>query len=268
MEKIKNRLDAFSDAIIAIIITIMVLELPFITHHQLSEFLHAGQAIGIFFISFCFVANYWYQHAILFNEINDITPKIIVFDLIFLALLSLIPYATKLMTVDVSSATVIAYGILNALIILWFRVLARTVIHYKFIDKADMRKVYEKIYKNSSRLEGIGIIALLIIAYFYPKIALVFFLAYPVVSFLSNLKETQELDDTDQLSRDLHQRLARSDRQQWADYRKYYHQLRLAYQREYGHIKRNDPNYINYLNQHLKTLQPNLNDHKPKPFNH
>lgn len=52
MEKLKERLDAFSDAVFAIIITIMVLELPMPQHDSLTEYLQFGIAIGIFLLAF------------------------------------------------------------------------------------------------------------------------------------------------------------------------------------------------------------------------
>ncbi|WP_444965202.1 TMEM175 family protein [Pediococcus pentosaceus] len=49
MEKLKERMDAFSDAVIAIIITIMVLELLIPKHDLFSEYMQFGKAVGIFF---------------------------------------------------------------------------------------------------------------------------------------------------------------------------------------------------------------------------
>ncbi|MCQ9153950.1 TMEM175 family protein [Pediococcus acidilactici] len=76
MKKLKERMDAFSDAVIAIIITIMVLELPLPQHDALSEYLQFGKSIGIFFISFCFVANIWYQHAMLFKDSDTMNDRV------------------------------------------------------------------------------------------------------------------------------------------------------------------------------------------------
>ncbi|MCD2256492.1 DUF1211 domain-containing protein [Lactobacillus sp. CC-MHH1034] len=52
MEKLKLRLDAFSDAIIAIIITIMVLELPAVLHDSWPAYINLAKETGIFMISF------------------------------------------------------------------------------------------------------------------------------------------------------------------------------------------------------------------------
>lgn len=64
--KLKERLDVFSDAIIAILITIMVLELPVEIHGQSVHYAQLFHAVGIYLVSFCFIANLWYQHAVIF----------------------------------------------------------------------------------------------------------------------------------------------------------------------------------------------------------
>ena len=61
MKKLKKRLDAFSDAIIAIIITIIVLELPIHVVNGTVDYVQLFRSVGIYIVSFCFVANLWYQ---------------------------------------------------------------------------------------------------------------------------------------------------------------------------------------------------------------
>lgn len=97
MEKLKERMDFFSDAVMAIIITIMVLELPLPTSNTAAAYLQFGKSIGIFFISFCFIANIWYQHSVLFNDTKTMNNRIFVAEFVFLAFLALIPTFTKLM---------------------------------------------------------------------------------------------------------------------------------------------------------------------------
>lgn len=93
----KTRLEAFSDAVIAIIMTIMVLELkpiPHATWEGLSELRH------IFFsyvVSFIMLGIYWGNHHHLIHTIKDVKGGIIWANLHLLFWLSLIPFATAWM---------------------------------------------------------------------------------------------------------------------------------------------------------------------------
>lgn len=82
-EDLKTRLDTFIDAILAIIITIMVLELPaesWQNHTHISAFF---LAVGIYAVSFCFVANIWYQQATLFSQVKQIPRRIVIWEFYF-----------------------------------------------------------------------------------------------------------------------------------------------------------------------------------------
>ncbi|MGG5319114.1 TMEM175 family protein [Enterococcus sp. AZ072] len=73
----KERVVLFSDAIIAIILTIMVLELPIkYAANGALNYASLFRAIGIYFISFCFVASVWFQMAYAFNAIEKVKNKI------------------------------------------------------------------------------------------------------------------------------------------------------------------------------------------------
>ena len=89
-----NRLEAFSDGVLAIIITIMVLELrvpeaP--TFHALSE-----SALGIltYLLSFVYVGIYWNNHHHLFHLVTRISGGVLWSNLHLLFWLSLLPVST------------------------------------------------------------------------------------------------------------------------------------------------------------------------------
>lgn len=197
--KIKERLDTLSDAIIAIIITIMVLEMPIEIKNGEINFVGLFQAIGIFIVSFCFVANIWYQHAVAFSEVNEVPNKIIVMDLILMMLLSLMPTFTRLMTSDTIRETVTMYGILYLLIIYLFREIVKEIIHQKYTEKSDMKKVYVTIYGRHNTETGLLILALILIGWFFPKITLVFFIIIPIRSFITNSADNSEFTNISQM---------------------------------------------------------------------
>lgn len=200
MEKLKNRLDAFSDAIIAIIITIMVLNLHTVLTDSPAAYLALTKEIGIYLISFFYVANMWYQHAAVFNEIKTMNYRILILDFVFLSALSLMPLFTDMMAANTTRITVVAYGLLSLMVGVFFRYLVKAIVHLQFTSKKDMAKVYSKVYGPNNRvLAGINI-ATVLLAYFKPTWAIIFYLAYPIWNFLSNSDYRQEMYDVEQLT--------------------------------------------------------------------
>lgn len=193
--KLKERLDVFSDAIIAILITIMVLELPISIHAGVVDYFQVFKSIGIYLVSFCFIANLWYQHAIIFNEAEEVPNRILVLDLIFLFFTSLIPTFTRLMTTETSSISVSLYGILCLIISLVFRRISKTIIHEKYTEKSDMRKVYNAIYGRGFWDSGFLYLILSIVGYFFPKVALIFFIITPIRSFIVHSLDREEFTE-------------------------------------------------------------------------
>ena len=90
----KEKLDAFTDAVIAIIITLMVLEikLPKVNAASILEVL---RSIGIYALSFVVIGITWLNYSTAFKYIEKLTTKIIWLNLLFLFLLSLVPLPTQ-----------------------------------------------------------------------------------------------------------------------------------------------------------------------------
>ncbi|MEO6038508.1 MAG: TMEM175 family protein, partial [Saprospiraceae bacterium] len=107
----KNRLEAFSDGVLAIIITIMVLEIK-IPHS--SQWIDLEGLLPVFLsylLSFVFVGIYWGNHHHLLHIVNRVSAGIIWANLNLLFWLSLIPFATGWMGENhFAQNTVIVYA--------------------------------------------------------------------------------------------------------------------------------------------------------------
>ncbi len=90
----KNRLEAFSDGVLAIIITIMVLELK-VPHA--AEFSALQPLIPVFMaylLSFVYIAIYWNNHHHLMHTVQHVSASILWANMHLLFWLSLVPFAS------------------------------------------------------------------------------------------------------------------------------------------------------------------------------
>jgi len=91
----KSRLEAFSDGVMAIIITIMVLELR--VPHEGAGFEDLRPVLPVllsYVLSFCYLGIYWNNHHHLFQATSAVNGKILWANLHLLFWLSLLPFAT------------------------------------------------------------------------------------------------------------------------------------------------------------------------------
>jgi len=110
----KNRLEAFCDAVIAIIITIMVLELK-IPHDPSWEAIKALWPVFLsYIVSFINLGIYWGNHHHLMHTIKEVRGSMLWANLHLLFWLSLIPFATAWMGENhFARNTVAGYAILS-----------------------------------------------------------------------------------------------------------------------------------------------------------
>ncbi|MGC9268982.1 TMEM175 family protein [Acidiphilium sp.] len=90
----KDRLAAFTDGVIAVIITIMVLDLKLPHGTTLAALATAAPTFVSYILSFIYVAIYWNNHHHFFQLVPRVTGSILWANLHLLFWLSLIPFAT------------------------------------------------------------------------------------------------------------------------------------------------------------------------------
>ena len=90
----KTRLEAFSDGVLAIIITIMILEIKVPEGHEFEDLKPLIPKFLSYVLSFIYVGIYWNNHHYLIHSINKVNGKILWANLHLLFWLSLIPVAT------------------------------------------------------------------------------------------------------------------------------------------------------------------------------
>jgi uncharacterized membrane protein len=115
-----NRLEAFSDGVLAIIITIMVLELraPVVEGRPAAFFdlwtgeSHVAPIFLSYVLSFLYIAIYWNNHHHLMFTVDRVTGGILWSNMILLFCLSLFPFATSWMGENAGDAApAAAYGV-------------------------------------------------------------------------------------------------------------------------------------------------------------
>ncbi|MBP6300057.1 MAG: DUF1211 domain-containing protein, partial [Arenimonas sp.] len=93
----KNRLEAFSDGVLAIIITIMVLELKVPHGDSLLALKPLLPVFLSYVLSFLYVAIYWNNHHHLMHTVKHVSASILWTNMHLLFWLSLVPFATAWM---------------------------------------------------------------------------------------------------------------------------------------------------------------------------
>jgi uncharacterized membrane protein len=178
----KNRMEAFSDAIIAIIMTVMVLELPFPKTASYEEIRSFGIAIFVFFDSFFIVGSYWYKHCVLFKKIEKVSQKLVWRNLLFLFVISLVPIFTKWVIADFGK-------VLPAIAYISLYVILGRCFLFLFLSETEYKQ--DKELSRIMLLKNIILVVILILAVilasFFPYIASILFIGIPLMNAIGNI---------------------------------------------------------------------------------
>jgi len=91
----KSRLEAFSDGVLAIIITIMILEIKVPNDNSFESLKPLIPVILSYVLSFAYVGIYWNNHHHMFQVVKKVSGSILWSNLFLLFWLSLIPFGTS-----------------------------------------------------------------------------------------------------------------------------------------------------------------------------
>ena len=120
----KGRLEAFSDGVLAIIITIMVLELKVPHEATLNVLVELGPVFGSYVLSFVIIGTYWNNHHHTLQAAKMIDGRALWANLFLLFWLSLFPFATAWMGENSFAAVPTAiYGVVQLMAALAYTVL-------------------------------------------------------------------------------------------------------------------------------------------------
>jgi uncharacterized membrane protein len=124
-----ERVEAFSDGVIAVIITIMALELKAPATASLSSLGNRFPALLVYVLSFSLVGIYWNNHHHLFRAARRISGAVMWANLHLLFWLSLIPFLTEWIGNEHAHPLPAAsYGVVNLMAAIAYTILVQAII--------------------------------------------------------------------------------------------------------------------------------------------
>jgi uncharacterized membrane protein len=193
-----TRVETLSDGVIAIVITIMVLEfkLPSVNNQATStsitnHLLHLLPYFGVYLFSFMMIGILWTHHHHMFHLLDKIDNTVLWQNFTFLFFLSFIPFSTGLLGANLKiPASVAFYGFILLLTTLSFTVMRSYTLSQGFVHKDKEKRFTDEVYKISKRAKYKGYIACVAyliaipLAFVSVYISYLFFLVPPVLFFL------------------------------------------------------------------------------------
>lgn len=185
-----GRLEAFSDGVIAIIITIMVLELQIPNTPDWSGIKALAPKFVSYILSFIYVGIYWNNHHHLIFNTHKINGNIMWSNLAFLFTLSLMPFSTAWMGEhQFKMNTTILYGI-----VLMSNAVTYGILSYFIAKNEGKNSEFVKAIGGGTK-EKLSIAIYLLgiaVSFFEPYIALVFYYIVALMWIIPDKRLTEK----------------------------------------------------------------------------
>jgi uncharacterized membrane protein len=182
----KARLEAFSDGVLAVIITIMVLDLKAPESDDLAALARLWPSFAIYVVSFAFVAIYWINHHAIMMAARQATAGLIWANNALLLCLSLIPFATAYVgATHISPLATMIYAALQFSCGLAFMLTYSTIVAQRRDDAEFMAAARARRLQNLAAIAVYGVSIL--VAAISPVSALALFVAVAVAYVVPGL---------------------------------------------------------------------------------
>lgn len=163
-----ERMILFSDAVFAIVITLMAIEIKLPEHSELSiqkQLLHIIPTILCYAISFVFIGSIWYRHLQVFGLLKTFNKTVVVLNLTMLFFIGLFPFSISLVTKNGGYVMITIF--IYLFIIACCKASQVAIEHYILIKKPSLRMDKDvtnqvNIYKEN-RIAFIGLLSVSII---------------------------------------------------------------------------------------------------------
>ena len=181
-----SRIAGFSDGLIAIIITLMVLEIPIPGEIKTTEIIEFAKAIIIYFASFVVIGTQWNRHHFLLEQTEKVHKSFIWKNLLYLFSLSLIPLFMKWLIKHPNDfIPAFSYSLIYIITDFISIQLIISVLKNKKKKTEREERLLTEDRKLLTQILPILVFTLLfVVEYYLPNLTIIFFVIFPVTMSL------------------------------------------------------------------------------------
>lgn len=192
----KARLEAFSDGVLAIIITIMVLELKVPHDPGLGALIKLAPVFFSYVLSFIYVGIYWNNHHHMFQIVRHIDGRVLWANLHLLFWLSLVPFSSGWMGENhFAQWPVVTYGFNLLMCAIAYTILVRMLLRINGEGTA----FAEAVGRDRKGTLSLGIYAVSIpLAFFVPLLSLAGFVSVALIWLIPDRRMERVIDKIQQ----------------------------------------------------------------------
>jgi uncharacterized membrane protein len=190
----KNRMEAFSDGVFAILITIMVLELRAPHGATLSDLAPLTSTFLCYAMSFVYLGIYWNNHHHLLQAVKSVDGTVLWANNFLLFWLSLVPFSTSWMGENHFARTPVAlYGVPLLMSGLSYAILCRALIRHNGRESM-LARVLSRDWKTHA--STIAYAAAIPLAFLHPAISLALYVGVAILWLVPERRLEKALNAT------------------------------------------------------------------------